>query len=278
MTLIKSLVSPLRRVRQAFGVWRHWNARIRDVVNCPDNPRLHRVRDAGKVKDGFQVMHNGLLVLADAYYGRGITRMLKLNKGCHEPQEEVIFEALLKILPKGAVMLEGGAFWAFYSMWFMSNVEGSKAWLIEPCGLNLEVARRNLAQNNLQAHICQAYIGGADGIAEDGVSIVSVDAFCERERIHHIDVLHMDIQGAEASMIEGSARMLAARAIDYIFISTHSEELHEQCLALLKKHGFEVLASVPLSASYSCDGLIVSQRPEVRRLKFAPVSLKPNAS
>ena len=47
--------------------------------------------------------------LADGYYGDGITRMLRKNRGAHEPQEEVVFDAVIHALPPGSVMIEAGA-------------------------------------------------------------------------------------------------------------------------------------------------------------------------
>ena len=65
--------------------WRRW---YRDVMASPDNQHIPRVPNAGKVIDGCQVMHNGLRIVRGSYYGYPLTRMLKLNRGVHEPQEE----------------------------------------------------------------------------------------------------------------------------------------------------------------------------------------------
>src|ERR1039458_1889344 len=67
--------------RAARADRRHWDKRIADVLACPDNARLQRVPNAGSIEDGFQVMHNGLHVVVNGYYGDGITRMLAANRG-----------------------------------------------------------------------------------------------------------------------------------------------------------------------------------------------------
>jgi hypothetical protein len=67
-----------------------------------------------------QVMHNGIRVLADGYYGEWMTRLIELCSGCHEPQEERVFHEVMARIPAVATMIELGGFWAFYSLWFLS--------------------------------------------------------------------------------------------------------------------------------------------------------------
>src|SRR5262245_7532451 len=117
----------------------HWDQRIADVVACPDNARLQRVPDAGRITDNYQVMHNGIKVVVEGYYVDGIARMLTANRGSHEPQEEVVFDDIVRSLPKGAVMVEAGAYWGFYSLWFCQVVEEARVYLIEPSEENLAV-------------------------------------------------------------------------------------------------------------------------------------------
>lgn len=242
------------------------------VLECPESSKLTRVPMAGTVKAGFQIMHNGIRVVADGYYGGGMTRLLGENRGCHEPQEEFVFSFLLKILPQGAVMIEGGAYWAFYSMWFLSEVADGKALLIEPCLHNIKIGRRNLDANGLSAGIFHAYIGARMALANDGVEVVSIDGFCQREGLVNVDVLHMDIQGAEADMLRGAARMLSSGAVSYILISTHGNTLHEKCERLLMSMGMQLLLSVPPRESFSVDGLLVAQRLGAPRLEFPAIS------
>ena len=46
----------------ATQYWRDWNWRINDVVSCPDNKFIPRLKNAGDLKGGFQLMHNGIRV------------------------------------------------------------------------------------------------------------------------------------------------------------------------------------------------------------------------
>lgn len=65
----------------------NWNKRIALVIESPDNSKIKRVGNAGKIEGNFQIMHNGQRIHIGSYYGKPIVTMLKKNKGVHEPQE-----------------------------------------------------------------------------------------------------------------------------------------------------------------------------------------------
>jgi len=257
---------------------RKWSERTAIVVACPDNARIPRHPGAGKLSRGFITMFNGIKVVADGYYGRHMTRLLRANLGSHEPQEELVFAEVLKQMRPGARMLECGAYWGFYSVWFLQQVSGGEAWMVEPDAENLEVGLRNLRANNVSAGLIQAFVGRDP--APGTLDTISVDEFLRRENIGRLDILHADIQGAELDMLAGSERALKAMSIDFLFISTHGGELHERCEAALKAHRYEVPVSIPPERSFSVDGLIVACRPGAlaRPLPIPSMRLEPGGS
>ena len=76
-------------------------------------------------------------------------------------------------------------------------------------------------------------------------------------------------------MLHGAAQMLATHGVDYIFISTHSNELHGQCAQLLESQGYHILASANLDETYSVDGVLVARGPHVTQPQLLPISRKP---
>lgn len=262
----------MRRVAHAKR--QHWDKRIADVLACEDNARLNRVPNAGKIDGDFQMMHNGLQVVVNGYYGDGITRMLVANRGCHEPQEEVVFDAIVRNLPAGAVMLEAGAYWGFYSMWFCKVIPEAKVYLIEPAAENLAIGRRNFQKNGFRGDFTQAYVGVQAGRNADGVNIVSIQSFLVEKRLKRLDVLHADVQGSELEMLMGASSLFESRAIDYVFISTHTADLHMQCTKFLHDHDYRVLVSVDLEETHSFDGVLVAYNPLLTPPKFAPPAKK----
>jgi hypothetical protein len=142
--------------------------RILRTISCPQNKYIPRVDDAGKIflpEPGYQLMHNGLKVEIDGYYGeyksngRGfVTDMLIRNKGVHEPQEERMFQEVLKYIPDNGSMLELGSYWAFYSMWFYQQVKNAECYMVEPERKNMEVGRRNLLLKDARESLLQKKI------------------------------------------------------------------------------------------------------------------------
>lgn len=66
--------------------------------------------------------------------------------------------------------------------------------------------------------------------------------------------------------------MLGELRVDYVFISTHSNDLHAECVVRLEKIGYVVVVSCDLDGTYSVDGLIVAHRPGVAFPDLPPIS------
>jgi len=216
---------PYMKVRMSLGFYAEWTERIARTVACPDNARLPRVSDAGVIKNGTQVMHNGLRIYVGSYYGYVMSRLLLENKGVHEPQEELVFSKILPVVKKGGTMLELGSYWAFYSIWFGREVSGGRCICVEPVKQNLEMGEKNFLLNGLKGDFLQGYVGSSESTAPDGVPVLTVDATCSRLGIETLAILHMDIQGAELDALKGATNMLSDNRIDYVFVSTHSNQL-----------------------------------------------------
>lgn len=251
-----------------------WRPRIADVLACPDNAKLEHHREAGRVRRGVQTMFNGVRVTAGGYYGPNVTRMLRLNRGSHEPQEELVFAEVLRRLAPGGRMVELGAYWGFYSLWFAKEIPNSRVWLVEPDRANLQVGKRNFSINAMSGSFCNAAVGATS--AEGDPAQVCVDDFLRRNGIEHLEILHADIQGAEVDMLKGAQASLSAKAIDFIFISTHGEDLHRDCVEALLGHDYEVPVSVRPAQSYSFDGLIVAHPRGTVQSPLPLPSLKPD--
>ena len=250
----------VRLARSAIGeITPRWRERIDDVLMCPDNDHIPRHPKAGQLRGSQLIMHNGIRVEALGYYGAGLLNMLIENRGVHEPQEERVFGDILPTLPESCTMIEAGAYWGFYSLWFASVVPFPKCHLIEPSHGKLQVGIRNFKQNGFDAEFLRAYVGAKKGRNANGHLVVSVDDYCRKKKIEHVTILHADIQGWEYEMLEGSKSMLANGKIGYIFISSHSNKLHYQCIDYLKSHGYDILISADMDETYSVDGLLVAR-------------------
>ena len=244
------------------------------TIGCGDVDDIPKVQGAGEIfesPDGtqYQLMHNGIKMLRDCYYDDGSTWMtwiIHALKGHHEPQEEKLFYEVLKHIPADATMLELGAYWAYYSLWFAQTIPDAHNYIIEPDQQRLQIGKNNFALNEKSANFFHGYVGmkGNDTIAGgDNAPLISIDAFLHEQNIKHLHILHADVQGAEYAMLLTCEEALHKNKIDFFFISTHSAYLHHQCLRFFEKHNFHVIAEHTMAESFSCDGLIVAKRKDV---------------
>jgi FkbM family methyltransferase len=250
-------------------------ARIDTAVKCHDSASIPKVSNAGEImndaKSGrtYQIMHNGLKTFTDSHYGDFNVEIIKLLKGHHEPQEELIFHKILDSIPQGGTMLELGSFWAYYSMWFNTKIPNAKNYMVEPMQDVIRHGVENFELNGLKGEFVQACVGEKSSASVSfkhwdnsihDIRQISVDDFLVDKGIKFLDILHADIQGAELGMLKGAAKSLSEGKIGYVFISTHSESLHFECMDFIKKHNYKIITEHTLSESYACDGLIVAAK------------------
>jgi FkbM family methyltransferase len=252
--------------------------RIALAAGCRDCDGIPKVAGAGEVVERepwpVQRMHNGVLIARDSYVGPWMTQLIQELRGHHEPQEERVFHEVLGSLQGASTMVELGAWWGFYSLWFRQRFPEARSVLVEPDPHLLEIGRYHFALNGREGEFIQAAVdrtsGGdapflcvSDGV-ERPVARVSVDSLVESLGIGKIDLLLADIQGAELAMLEGMERTLAGGKMGYLFLSTHDWEIsgdhltHERCLAWIEERRGHVVAEHTVEESFSGDGLIVA--------------------
>jgi hypothetical protein len=251
-----------------------WKARINDVIECPDNKKIKREKNAGIISNGKQFMHNGIPVTVGGYYGSEIAQMLLRNQGVHEPQEEYSFELVLRDIKKGSTMLELGCYWAFYSIWFLKKVKNGKSFLIEPDKFNIEYGKNNFRLNDITGDFTNAFIGRTSYLDNNKNRFLSVPDFMKLKGIDFIDILHSDIQGHELDMLLSIKEELRQKKIGYLFISTHTDQLHYDCLKILIEMEYIIVCHADLKNTFSYDGLIVAKSLTYSGIEKIQISLK----
>jgi hypothetical protein len=251
----------------------YWIKRIEIVLSCPDLIYITKDKNAGKVLKNKLIMHNGLIVNPLSYYGFPFLQMLKRSKGVHEPQEERIFQEVLKILPANSIMIELGSYWAFYSAWFMSKNRGGRAYMVEGNLDSLNNGVENFKLNNIVGDFTLGLIGKK---TEKSVfpNLLTLDDFIINKKINFVQLLHVDIQGSELDMLIGAKTSFLAKQVGYVFLSTHSDSLHLECIEVLKSYGHEILFSIQQEDCYSEDGIIVSKSSQMQNLPFIDISYR----
>ena len=243
----------------AYRLTPYWQERIEVVKASPDNQKLTYIENAGQVFKDHQLLHNGLKITLGSYYDYGNTHLLIENKGVHEPQEEYAFAEILPFIRSGGTMMELGSYWAFYSMWFAKKIQDARCTMIEPDPHKMNFGKLNFKLNHLSGTFDLGFISDQHQLIHS-IPFYSVDYLMKKHNIPNLNILHSDIQGFELKMLEGCKEALENETIDYFFISTHSNELHQECINKLVSHQYQIVCDANLNESYSMDGLIVAKR------------------
>jgi FkbM family methyltransferase len=242
-------------------------ARFREIVSDPLNLLIERVPEAGYVKDEMVVLHNGIRVPvsgAAAYYG-GFSSVFIVNRGVHEPLEEYVFQNIINIIPGQATMIELGAYWGHYSMWLKKVKPSCTVFLVEPDLNNLNVGKENFRRNGLEGVFINSFVGTGQ---------FEIDEFINKKNINKIEILHCDIQGYEIEMLKSAHSSLANGLVDHLLISTHSQDLHNQALEIIKKYDYRIEVSCGYDEeTTSFDGFIYASKKILKSLfsEFKPM-------
>jgi hypothetical protein len=169
-------------------------------------------------------------------------------------------------------MLELGSYWAFYSMWFQKAVPDAHCYMVEPAEAGLKSGKENFEINGLQGDFTKAFI--ANEYKQSLPPTLTVDWILSDKNIPFLDLLHSDIQGYELQMLEGAIHAFSQGKIGYVFISTHSNQVHFACEEKLQQYGHVILHSINLNDTYSEDGLIVAARPDSPSIPVLQLSRK----
>lgn len=235
-------------------------SRFLEVLSDPNNNLLVKHEKAGMEENNYIYTFCGVKVHKNSYYGNHVN-ILKLNNGSHEPSEERMFQNILTDIQENGTMLELGSYWSFYSIWFNKSIKNAKNYCIEPGNDEINVGRLNCKLNGVMCDYTKGFVGSNVGVPKEalGANIINLNDYCKQKGISELDLLHSDIQGAEYEMLKTITNMLDERKIKYLFISTHSNEIHYNCIDLLKEHNYRIVASSDFEDETFCfDGIIVA--------------------
>jgi FkbM family methyltransferase len=267
-------------------------SRAEMTTRCRDCEAIPKVPNAGSVisvgNDRIQIMHNGVRVVADGYYGEWMTSLIERLRGHHEPQEELVFHEVLKHLSPQATMIELGGFWSYYSLWFLKDQPQRRAFVVEPDPNHIAVGKANARINDADIQFVHGCIGSVsrpvvtfatESAGKIGIPQFSVADLLRINNVATLDLLHCDTQGAETPVIESCEALLRKRRVAFAMFSTHAYQIsgdpltHQRCLQMLCDFGGTILAEHDVHESFSGDGLIAAYfGPEPIKWSEPPIS------
>lgn len=184
--------------------------------------------------------------------------------GCHEYR---LSRAVAELAPIGGLMVDVGANMGYFSLLWASLNARNRVLALEPEPRNLSLLRRNVARNGFRDRI--RIVGKAAGdrtaqvsfdtgpreqtgwggisIAKDSsaltVSMVTLDELLPDQTV---DVLKIDVEGADTLVLRGAQRLLAQRRVRRIFFEENRERMARlhvdpaEAKRLLASHGYAV--------------------------------------
>jgi len=175
-----------------------------------------------------------------------------------------------------SLMVELGCFWAYYSLWYLSEVPNSSAIGVEPDKEHLLIGQRNAKLNSLsnRIHFINAWIGGVrvknysapteNSSAPITLPMLNGDSLLDISGGKVVELLHLDTQGAELDFIKSLKTVADKKLVRFVMVSTHhssisgSTNTHFDCLQQLRMLGANILVEHDVIESFSGDGLILA--------------------
>ena len=88
------------------------------------------------------------------------------------------------------------------------------------------------------------------------VAVTTIDAAAARHS--EVDLIKVDVQGFEIDVLKGAAGAMAARKVRRWLIGTHGDQIHRDCVAILRGHGYRIEYDSPVVAGQP-DGMIIAK-------------------
>ena len=170
--------------------------------------------------------------------------------------DTVVREEYGEHLPKPPirVLIDAGAFIGDTSAWFLTSFPEIEVWAMEPFPDNYRLAQINLAPYGERAHVLDEALagstgtmrfegdgtgGGVDASSSDGLEVktISVPDLLARVPHERIDILKLDIEGAELDIFESEPERWLDR-VDLIIVELHGPEIERKVHAILDRNGW----------------------------------------
>lgn len=165
-----------------------------------------------------------------------------------------VFEAQLsrriaRLARRGGLLVDVGANYGYYSLLWAAARPANRVLALEASPRNIDPLRANIRKNGFAARIdarelaagrttgtITLDLGPADqtgwaGIAAAGathvaaVPVTRLDDLAACESMDRIDVLKVDVEGADAWVLEGAERLLTERRIGHVFFERNDERM-----------------------------------------------------
>jgi FkbM family methyltransferase len=190
----------------------------------------------------------------------------------HEQEEESLFKEQLAEVGVNGCYVNIGAAVGYYSILTKILRDDIKVHAYEPLNMHRKYMKSNIRLNRITLKSIKIFseaVSSESGIlqleknnyssfvhgASNGYSLVErIKGFFGNKLVRAVsladvvtraggavDLMQMDIQGHELSLLEKSREILGRHVVGCIIVGTHSSELHTGCADLLKSCGYRLI-------------------------------------
>ena len=175
--------------------------------------------------------------------------------GTYELDVQKVIQGFIK---PGMTVFDIGANAGFYTLAFSRLVgDHGQVWAFEPLAENMQNLLSHVRINQLrnvtlvQAAIAaetslgffrvsdDTHTGKIAGEGQYRVPTLSLDKLMGRNEILAPDLIKMDVEGAESSILEGAEKLLGGKK-SVLFISLHGDQQKQRCQKLLQLAGYRI--------------------------------------
>lgn len=175
--------------------------------------------------------------------------------------------AMIQLLTSGGTVFDIGANIGYYTVQFgrVAGPEG-QVHAFEPVRSTCSILQRNVAINDLgNVHVNRRIVSSDNQarrihISEDAtgncsvefeqtesecVPSISMDEYCNRLGIEHVDLIKIDVEGHELEVLKGMSGLLTTGRVDHLFLEMNSDALshantsNAELVAFLQSFGYQ---------------------------------------
>lgn len=162
-------------------------------------------------------------------------------------------------------MIELGSNQCYYSLLFKHILGKDKTTniMVEPVEGNLIVGKEQFSINNCDGKFYHKGIGNNTclflGESQlTNVSSITLDEILTDNKLSSVDILHSDIDGSEKILLPENKHLFQTQTFSYIFLMTHSNEIHSYCKNFLIDCNYTILTEYLIGSSGTgLDGVLV---------------------
>jgi FkbM family methyltransferase len=174
--------------------------------------------------------------------GAAVDNLVRLEYGRYPPRDA----------PR--VLVDGGAYIGDTSAFFLSRYPGLTAWSLEPDATSFAAAVRNIAPYGTRAHVLQSALCAVSGqVCVSGTEIaarvgsgsgttvpaITIEQLLEIIPEKFIDILKLDIEGAETEIFEHSPERWLP-FVGMIIVETHGPESSRAMEGAMRNNGWSI--------------------------------------